>query len=448
MSQERDAAASETSSSDGPRRGPRRADATTALTGYLLLLLWLPSQLIFAPLGAAGTPAQVLGMVFLSWRCADWLSRSQAVRVPMTGVLASLLLLAAAQLVSYVVAGTRPLSGVELRSADRAMLTLCALVGVVLVAESIRSVDRLEVLLRRFVGLAAVVALLGIVQFVTDQPWVDRITVPGLVLNSDLAGVLGRVGFARPAGTAVHPIEFGVVLTMTLPSALHYAYRDGDRPRWRRWAPPALIALAVPLSISRSAVLSALVGMLVLLPTWPRHRRRQAYALMVLLAGVVYVTIPGLLGAIRELFLGIQNDDSARSRTDSYDLVWEFVKRDPVAGRGPGTFLPSYRILDNQYLGTIIETGVLGLAALLALLTVGVLTGRRVRRESSDPSLRDLAQSLAAGVAAGGVTFATFDGLTFPMSAGVLFVLLGCLGALRRLTRAGSAPQQGTSAFG
>ena len=414
---------------------PPWVDATTALTGYLFLLLCLPSQLVFAPLGAAGTPARMLGMLFLVWWCADWLSRSRAVRLPSTRVRMWLLILAAAQLVSFVVAGTRPLSGVEMRSADRAMLTLCALVGVVLVAEAIRSLDRLEVLLRRFVALTAVVALLGIVQFITAQAWVDRISIPGLSLNSSLTSVLGRVGFARPAGTALHPIEFGVVLTMTLPLALHYAYRGGGRSRWRRWTPPAAIALAVPMSISRSAVLSALVGMLVLLPTWPRPRRRLAYGLMVLLAGTVYVTIPGLIGALKGLFLGIQEDDSARSRTDSYDLVWEFVRRDPVAGRGPGTFLPSYRILDNQYLGTIIETGVLGLAALLGLLTVGVLTARTVRLGSSDPDTRDLAQSLAAGVAAAAITFATFDGLAFPMSAGVIFLLLGCIGALRRLTR-------------
>ena len=40
-------------------------DATTALTGLVVLLIAVPSQLVFAPLGAAGSPAQLLGLVLL-----------------------------------------------------------------------------------------------------------------------------------------------------------------------------------------------------------------------------------------------------------------------------------------------------------------------------------------------------------------------------------------------
>ena len=419
-----------------------RVDFTTGLTAYLVLLLCLPSQLIFAPLGAAGTPAQVLGMAFLLYWSVDWLSRSHPRSEPLTPVRRAMLCLGAAYLLSFALAQARPLPGDEGRSCDRVMLTVCSWLGVVLIAESVRNRARLDVFLRRLVALVAAVAALGLFQFVTKRAWIDHLHVPGLVLNSTLAAVDGRLGFARPAATTSHPIEFGVVLTMVLPLALHYAYLQDGRPWWRRWWPPAMLALAIPISISRSALLAAIVGMLVLLPSWPRSKRRPAYGLMVLLGLTVYVAIPGLLGAIRGLFLGIQDDSSARSRTDSYAIVWEFVKRAPFFGRGPGTFLPSYRILDNQYLGTLIETGLLGLVALLALLVVAVVGARRVRARSVDPATRDLAQSLAAGVAAGGVTFATFDGLGFPVSAGLMLVLLGSVAALQRLeSRTGSSDQ-------
>lgn len=415
-----------------------RVDTTVVLTVYLLLLTCIPSRLVLAPLGAAGTPAQMLGMLLLLWYVADRLSRLGHDRDrARSTVHPALYLFVAACLASYYVAMTRPAAAVEVRAADRGLLTLSAWAGVLLLAaDGISSLARLETLLRRLVTVVGGVALLGLFQFATGQAWVDRLSIPGLSLNADVVGVFGRVGFTRPAGTAIHPIEFGVVLTMVLPLALHYAFRDANRSRWWHWAAPAMIALAVPLSISRSAVLGGLVGVLVMLPAWSPARRRQAYALMALLAGTVYVSVPGLLGALRGLFLGIGQDDSAASRTDSYAIVWDFVTRDPVLGRGIGTFLPAYRILDNEYLGTVIETGFVGLVALLSLLGAGLLTARQVRRVSSDRHARDLAQALAAGIAAGGCSLATFDGLSFPMCAGMLFLLLGCVTALHRLVTA------------
>jgi hypothetical protein len=420
----------------------RGRDATTVFSFFIVLLIAVPSRLIFGPLGAAGTPAQVLGMGALLWWSANWLARPHALTVIRTPIRTAMLVFSAACLTSYVIAATRPIDGVEIRSADRGLLTLCAWLGLLVVAaDRISSRQRLDVLLRRLVAATGALASLGIVQFVTHKEWINYIQIPGLTLNADLSGVIGRAGFVRPSGTAIHPIEFGVVLTMVLPLALHFAFHDGHRSRLRRWTPPAAIALAVPLSISRSALLGAFIVLLLLLPTWSRPRRRQVYGLLLLLSGAVYVAVPGLLGTLQGLFLGISGDDSAKSRTDSYALVGEFFGRAPLFGRGIGTFLPSYRILDNQYLGTAIETGVAGLLALLALLVTGVVTGQRLRRASGDPMTRNLAQSLAASIAAGACSFATFDALSFPMVAGLMFLLLGCTAALHRLTIRDAATQ-------
>jgi len=244
--------------------------------------------------------------------------------------------------------------------------------------------------------------------------------------------VYDRNGFARAAGTSTHPIEFGVMLSMILPIALHYARTDSGRGLLRRWGPVAAITFAIPITISRSAFIGVIVVLAIVLPSWPVRARRTAYAAIVAVVTVVYLAVPGLLGTLLRLFTGVSTDDSALSRTNSYELAWQFIQRSPLFGRGVSTFLPKYRILDNQYLGLLIETGLVGLLAFLGLILTGVFVGARLVRSSPDPMVPSLSRSLVASVAAAACAYATFDGFGFPQVAGLTFFCLGCLGALRR----------------
>ena len=119
------------------------------------------------------------------------------------------------------------------------------------------------------------------------------------------------------------------------------------------------------------------------------------------------MAVPGLLGTLTGLFTGISGDSSAQSRTDSYALAAAFISRRPIFGRGFLTFLPSYRILDNQYLGLAIETGVVGVATLLFLFLCGIFIGPRHSPAQSPrmPAIRSLANSLAASVASAAASF-------------------------------------------
>ncbi|WP_448631435.1 O-antigen ligase family protein [Cellulomonas soli] len=164
--------------------------------------------------------------------------------------------------------------------------------------------------------------------------------------------------------------------------------------------------------------------------------------------GAVYVAIPGMLGTMLRLFTGISQDDSALSRTDSYDLALQFIERSPVFGRGFSTFLPSYRILDNQYLGLLIEAGVVGTLAFLALLVTALVVAFRLSSALPETVDRSLARALAACIAAAGLALATFDAFGFPQVAGVLFFAIGCVTALRRLTAASLAAHRAATASG
>ena len=115
----------------------------------------------------------------------------------------------------------------------------------------------------------------------------------------------------------------------------------------------------------------------------------------------VYLSVPGVLGTITSLFTGASEDPSIASRTGSYDIAYSFFLNNPILGRGFGTFLPKYWILDNGYLGLLIEGGIAGLLGLLVLIASAAYSARKARRLSVDEFDRELAQAVLASVCAG-----------------------------------------------
>jgi O-antigen ligase len=277
-------------------------------------------------------------------------------------------------------------------------------------------------------------ASLGLFQFVTNQSWVDRLTIPGLTVNNGLFGVQEREGFTRPAGTAIHPIEFGVVLAMLLPLVLAragLATQELERTslQLRRWGAAMVVAAAIALSSSRSAFVCAAVGVAMVLPRLDRRARWVVASGAGVLAVFVFVMVPGMLGSMLGLFTGIETDTSALSRVDSYGVALTFLARAPVLGRGFATFSPSYRIFDNQYLLSAVELGLVGVGLLVALFLGAIVVGSRVARTNTHNRLGLLSQGLVGGVATGATGFALFDALSFPMVPGLLFMLIGLVGA-------------------
>ena len=419
----------------------RRVDAVSILTVFIVLLFAIPSKLVIGPLGGAGSPAQVLGLfALLLWASARLSGRgpTREVRQPMR---TAMLLFVGLNMISYVAAAVRPIDDLELRAADRGLLMLLSWLGIVLIAaEGISSQERFDVLLRRLATAGGAIGLLGLLQFETGMSFVNLIHIPGLSESGALAAeVGGRAGFSRPAGTAVHPIEYGIVLTMLLPIAIHVAMFDRSRTALRRWAPVAFLAVAVPISISRSAIVCSIVVLAFLVPTWAPRLRHRAYVAIGGLASIMFVAVPGIIGTLVGLFSGISSDTSAQSRTGSYAIAWEFISRAPLFGRGFQTFLPEYHILDNQFLLSTIETGFAGLLAIVGLFLTGIVTARRGRRMTADPEARHLGQALAASIAAGAASFALFDALSFPQVGSLVMLVIGMIGAYYRLRQVGDS---------
>jgi polysaccharide biosynthesis protein PslJ len=412
----------------------------------IVVLIAIPSILIIGPLGSAGTPADLLGLLMLLlWVIGRISSPARSGRA--NPVRTAMLLFVAAVMASYIAAAIRPISSSEQSAADRGLLLALAWLGILLFTiDGPRDRRELETFLRRLSFVAGAEALVGLAQFATRLALVNYIQIPGLSDNGDLSSLSERGNLARPPGTTIHPIEFGAVITMVLPIALYFALNDRHRGIVARWWPVAAIALAIPISISRSAILSAVVALLLLLPTWSRQVRRKAYLGLVALVATVYLVAHGLISTLSDLFLGISTDNSAASRTDSFGLAFQFIGRSPLFGRGFRTFLPDYRILDDQLLGTAVEMGLIGLAVLLGLMVTGMVAAIKVRRGSTDADTRALAQSMLAAIAAGSCSFGFYDALSFPMAAAVFFIVLGATGALVRIERESRARSNLTAA--
>jgi O-antigen ligase/polysaccharide polymerase Wzy-like membrane protein len=423
-----------------PDLARRNTGTVPLLTTYLIMLVFIPSALVLAPLGGAGSPARIFSAGLLGWYLVMWLHPGFPLDRGRQPVRTAALMLTCAVVATYVSANRQVLPGLERNGIDRGLIALAGWLGVLLLAvDGIRRWDELVTLLRRMVNCATVLAAVGITQFATGLNLAAYVSLPGFVTKIPFVDLMSRGGLYRPSATTAQPLEFAAVLVICLPIALHLARAATPGARLGRWAQVALITAALPLTVSRSAVLGLAVVVLMLVPTWPRAQRRAALLVIGTALCLLWAALPGVLTVLGELFIHVSAGTSSVSRLSAYSSAGPFIAQHPWLGRGMGTFFPqTYFFVDNQYLTTLIETGVTGLAALAGLLGTGLYAARAARRAASSDRARDLLQSLAASVAAAAASFATFDALSFASASGLTFLVLGCAGAGWRLARAGS----------
>ena len=412
---------------------------------FLALQFLIPARLVVSGMGAAGRPSVALGILLaFLWAMAACRPKGlPAGRQPIRWVVACYV---AVQLATYAVGFDRGPTQIEANSADRWLIFTIAMAGVVLaVCDGLATRRQLDLFLRVMVGLTATMATVGILQYMRIVNLVQYIKIPGLSANSQLltGGSRGDGNFARIAGTANHYIEFGVVLALVLPIALHYAFFAKPTPKSRfiAWLQVGLIAGAIPLSISRSAILTTGVALFLMLFVW---KWRLRYNVMVIGAiGLVtfHFVNRGLLGTIWALFANVDNDPSIQNRLADNATVFQLFQSRPILGRGAGMIIPEqYLLLDNQFYVSLLASGLVGVLSLSSLYLIPYFMARSIRLRTPNEADRHLAQALAATFPAAMLAAGTFDAFSFATYVGVLFALMGCVGALWRFTR-GSVPK-------
>jgi len=419
------------------------------LTIYLIVLYGIPSTLRISALGSMGSIGILVGLGTLIW----WAWYRVQLRNPLdearnNPVRIGIFVLGGALLLSYLAAMTRAIPSSEISPADTGMLRAAALIGVALLAlDGPPNTERFMVLMHRFAIAGGLIAALGLVQFVAQQSFVDLIPLPGFVASADYSSLVLRGGLTRPAGTSVHPLEYAVILSMALPVTMVCALH-ARRGRVALWAMAGLIVLALMLSSSRSAYVGLAASVIPLVFGLGRIARRWIIVGGVVLGGFVYIVAPRALTNLRYLFVAGADDPSVQSRTSSYSVIEALFPHFPITGRGFGTFLPAYRIFDNEYLVLLMEIGIVGLLAVSGLLVAAIVGVVRARTRSQDTFTRDLGVALIASLAAGAALLALFDALSFPQAAGTLFLVIGLCGAYRRLLTPGTSLPDRTPARG
>ena len=314
------------------------------------------------------------------------------------------------------------------------------------VVSVVRDERTIHNVIKTLVTGAAIVAFSGIVEARTGFNVFDHVEDVFPVLN--FQGALSEAGIARGGrlrvyASAQHPIALATMLVMVLPLALYLIRHTGNK----RWAlASTAIGLGAISTVSRTSVTALATVAIVFGLLRPREMKRFVPLLLPMVI-VIHLAVPGAIGGLRQSFFpaqGLIQDQTAFSGRASGERLRPELERigaNPAFGQGYGTRLTdggprqNARVLDNEWLGTTSETGLVGLFAWLWLFCRFVnRAGREAKRDLSSRGW--LLAAMTASVTAFAVSMLTFDAFSFIQGTVVLFIIA----ALASCTLATSGP--------
>ncbi|HSV64497.1 MAG TPA: O-antigen ligase family protein [Mycobacteriales bacterium] len=433
----------------GPARDPFDT-ATVLLAVTAVALLGFRQQFKVPYTGLGLSPAQLLvlaaGVLWVVTRLVGQPGRLgvRALRIAIGFVVLSALL-------SYAVAMLAVLPTEKYADSQQALVSVLTLSAFsMFVLEALRSRQQIELVLRCLLIAGALSALFALVQSTVHLDLAASFRPPGLKGTATLAESF-RAGLVRARGTAQHPLEFGAVTSALIPLGLGvtFAARRRGRAAWPWGAITLVIAAGAVVSLSRSAVIGVACAVAVMASRWSVRR------LMGLLAGVGALVAAAVLGgsktasALGSLFTSGSHDYSLESRAAGRSYAFRVLFDHLWLGQGLGTYdIPRQPILDNQYLDQVIESGIVGLLAMVAVLVVAVRYAVRSVSRQRDPVAAELASGVAGAIVTIITTDAVLDSAAFVQISTIGALLVGLSGALWCLSQDGGATAAGRTTVG
>jgi O-antigen ligase len=231
-----------------------------------------------------------------------------------------------------------------------------------------------------FAGASALlaVAILAIIERYSGFNPVDAF-MPGYVRKPQYVGDI--------LSTFPHRILLGTAMAMGWPLALAFA-QAGKARRWIWWAGICLLLLACYLSFSRGPWIAALFGGIIMFVFSGPAVRRQSIAVIALIA-IALIVRPGVWDTITARAHETSDVNSFKGQTCQYrwelwGIAWDKISRSSVRllfgfGQGSTEVMTFEAVLsytgettrlwswDNHYAATLMENGLVGLAAFAGL---------------------------------------------------------------------------------
>lgn len=320
----------------------------------------------------------------------------------------------------------------------------------------IRTRDTIERLLAVIVSCGLVVALATILERTTQYNVFNHLHkfLPMFQFDStaELLSLL-RNGHFRAIASAGHPIELANDMAMITPLAVYLAIRKNSA--W--WAAVPLLLLGNLCTGSRTGIIGLIAVLAVFIRLRPRQTLRCWPALIPMLAVLQLAMPTAISGTIQAFFpkgglIAQQNEtfaahgqvqDASRLSRVGPQLHDVFEKHNELFGEGFGTRIvgrvsagavipqtSTGQILDDQWLGNLLEVGIFGVFGWIWLFTRVVRRlGSRAGRERGSPD-GWLPVALAASITCYALSMYFYDASGFLQATVLLYILLGCAGSL------------------
>jgi putative inorganic carbon (HCO3(-)) transporter len=278
-------------------------------------------------------------------------------------------------------------------------------------------------------------------------------------IGQHFSGVFSTQGFVaggevegRIQGSFTHPNEYASFLALLIPLAVAVAFAPEFPARLRLLAGTAAAAAvpAIMYTYSRSVIVVLIIGSLL----WLTFLRPRLAVKVAAVLGIVTLTLAP--GTLKERLDPESTGADVPLREDIADSALRIYSDGPLLGVGIGNFPVAYterafteggsqkRLLHHQqllvptaapsqYLNTMAEQGLIGLAALAAFVLLAIRSAYRVCK-ARDPAVR----ALGLGIGMSVLTFVLYVTVAVPMqetAALLLFALLALAASAERSTR-------------
>ncbi len=309
-------------------------------------------------------------------------------------------------------------------------LVLCFVTSVV---KPGRQLDRM---LKLLVGGGAIVGLTALYEWRTGINLYNGLgSVLPFLQYQDIGDHLIRGTGARALGSAQHPIALGAALVMLLPLAI-YLFKRTNKAIWLGAA--AALTLGALATGSRTAAIMLVITTATFF--WlKRDELKRMVPLLLVLMVVVQGVMPGTLASFKFILnpaymieeQSVEGGTGSGRIADLGPSLSEWAGGNPFVGQGFGTRATSQedgtegaQILDDQWLGTLLEIGALGVIGLMWLFCRAI---RRLARRARAGRGTDswLATCLCASMLAWTLGLFTFDAFAFIQVTFLAFILLG-----------------------